>query len=349
VRRAYGSATYARAFCPGRKRTAQRTGITAILMIRVGVVGAGHFGREHARVYSTESNVRLFAVCDIDEARGRPIAEQHGAKFFRDFRDLKGNVDAVSLAVPTIHHHRVACELLQAGIAVLVEKPISATVAEADEMIAIAASSKAVLQVGHLERFNPAVAAATQIVTRPLFFEAHRLSLFTPRSLDVDVVMDLMIHDIDVVLSLVTSEVSEVRAAGVPILTDKVDIANARIEFANGCVANLTASRVSSDRVRKVRFFQPHEYVSIDYAAQETAVVSVTRSASGRLDFDIRGLPVERDEPLKLELQSFLNALSGASVEVSGEDGRRALQVAVEINDKILEHAKRAGVPFADS
>jgi predicted dehydrogenase len=229
---------------------------------------------------------------------------------------------------------------------VLVEKPIARTLDEADQMIDAANRSGTVLQVGHLERFNPAVTAAGRILTQPRFFEAHRLSIFTPRSLDIDVVMDLMIHDIDVLLVFVDSDVSEVRAAGVPILTSRIDIANARIEFANGCVANLTASRVSGDRIRKLRFFQPHEYVSIDYATQEAAVVSVKPEPGGRPRFESRLLPVENAEPLRLEIESFLAAVGGSPVKVSGGDGRRALALAVDITERIREHASRAGVHF---
>src|ERR1700687_278732 len=243
-------------------------------MIRVAVIGAGAFGREHARVYSEVAGAHLVAVCDIDESRGRAVAERYDASFVSDHRDLIGKVDAVSVASPTAAHESTSCELLAARIAVLVEKPIARTLDEADQMIQAARRSGAVLQVGHLERFNPAVISASSILTRPRFFEAHRLSVFTPRSLDIDVVMDLMVHDIDVVLSFVDSEVSEVRAAGVPILTPRIDIANARVEFANGCVANLTASRVSAERLCKLRFFQPGQYVSIDYAAQEAGVGS---------------------------------------------------------------------------
>jgi predicted dehydrogenase len=316
-------------------------------MIRAAVIGAGHFGREHARVYADSERARLVAVCDINESNGRPVAERFGASFVADYRELIGKVDAVSLAVPTVLHHSIARELLGAGVAVLVEKPIARTLEEADEIIAAAGREGAVLQVGHLERFNPALIAAAGIATQPRFFEAHRLSVFTPRSLDIDVVMDLMIHDIDVVLSLVESDVIEVRAAGVPILTPRIDIANARIEFGNGCVANLTASRVSSERIRKLRFFQPHEYVSVDYSAQEAATVAVKQSDAGKPLFESRSLPVERDEPLRLEVESFLAAVAGATVKVSGVEGRRALALAVEIVGRIREHAERAGVPFA--
>ncbi|MEK6325381.1 MAG: Gfo/Idh/MocA family oxidoreductase [Acidobacteriota bacterium] len=316
-------------------------------MLRVAVVGVGVFGREHARVYSEVAGSHLAAVCDIDESRGRPVAERYGAAFVSDYRELVGMVDAVSVAVPTESHHAIACELLQAKIAVLVEKPIARTLDEADQMIGASDRSGTVLQVGHLERFNPAVTAAARILTQPRFFEAHRLSIFTPRSLDIDVVMDLMIHDIDVLLAFVDSEVSEVRAAGVPILTPRIDIANARIEFGNGCVANLTASRVSAERVRKLRFFQPGEYVSLDYAVQEAAVVSVKPRPGGRPEFESRLLPVENAEPLRLEIESFLEAVEGSPVKVSGKDGRRALALAVDVTDKIRKHAERAGVPFA--
>jgi predicted dehydrogenase len=309
-------------------------------MIRVAVIGVGHFGRKHVRVYSSTDRARLIAICDINRA-ARYLAQQLGVEFTTDFRELIGRVDAVSLAVPTAYHHNIACELLEAGVSVLVEKPIARTLQEADQMIAAAERSGAVLQVGHLERFNPAVSAARRILTRPRFFEAHRLSPFTPRSLDIDVVMDLMIHDIDVILSLVEAGVAEIRAAGVPVLTDRVDIANARIEFENGCVANLTASRVSSERVRKLRFFQPDEYVSIDYSSQEVQVVSVEKNQN---KFNSRSLEVERGEPLRIEIESFLSAVSGARVQVSGQEGRRALELATSIAEKISEQARKAGI-----
>lgn len=316
-------------------------------MIRVAVIGAGAFGREHARVYSEVETSHLAVVCDIDESRGRAVAERYGGEYISDYRELLGKISAVSLTVPTESHAAIACELLESGIAVLVEKPIARTLAEAERIIRASRRGEAVLQVGHLERFNPAVIAASRIITQPGFFEAHRLSVFTPRSLDIDVVMDLMVHDIDVLLSFVDNEVSEVRAAGIPIMTPRIDIANARIEFANGCVANLTASRVSAERVRKLRFFQPGEYVSIDYAAQKAAVVRVQPRPGARPEFENRLLPVERNEPLRLEIESFLAAIQGGTVKVTGEDGRRALELAMCVTDKIREHAARAGIPFA--
>jgi predicted dehydrogenase len=317
-------------------------------MVRVAVIGVGHFGREHARIYSSAEDAMLVALCDIDEASARPVADRLGVALVTDFKELIGNVDAVSLAVPTAEHHRVACELLSAGIAVLVEKPICNTLEQADEMIAVAARSGAVLQVGHLERFNPAVVAAGRIATQPRFFEGHRLSVFTPRSLDIDVVMDLMIHDIDVVLSLVGREVAEIRAAGVAVITPHTDIANARIEFDNGCVANLTASRVSADRVRKLRFFQPAEYVSIDYGKQEAATISVRFAEPGVMpQFGSKLLPIVREEPLAAEIRSFLASVSGAPVIVSGTEGRRALALALAINEEIRAHIEKNRAPAA--
>jgi predicted dehydrogenase len=315
-------------------------------MKRVAVIGAGQFGHNHARVYSEIAGVELVAVCDINEATGRAVAQKYNTDFVADFRQLIGRVEAVSVAVPTVAHHQIACQMLDAGIAVLVEKPIAATLAEADDMIAAAERHNTVLQVGHLERFNPAVSAASRIITKPRFFEGHRLSIFTPRSLDIDVVMDLMIHDIDVVLSFVRSEVAEIRAAGVPILTPKIDIANARIEFENGCVANLTASRVSNERVRKLRFFQPGQYISLDYSTQETNVVTINHTPLGRPEFDMRLLQAEHGEPLRIEIEAFLAAVEGAPVLTGGKDSRQALALAVGIVEKIQEHAEKIGVPF---
>src|SRR5215471_7493168 len=312
-------------------------------MTKVAVIGVGHFGTEHARVYSTCEGAKLVGLCDIDRSAGQKAAGRFGVDFVPSHRDLIGSVDAVSLAVPTVLHHEIGCELMEAGISVLVEKPIAATLDQADEMVALAQERGVVLQAGHLERFNPAVTAARKVATTPRFFEAHRLSVFTPRSLDIDVVMDLMIHDIDIVLSLVPAAVSEVRAAGVPVITPKVDIANARIEFENGCIANLTASRVSGERVRKIRFFQPNQYVSIDYSAQEAATVSVHPNTAGGLPaFDSSLLPVQRAEPLRLELLSFLRAIRGSAVEVTGTEGRAALALALAVTTKIQEHWARS-------
>ena len=251
--------------------------------IRAAVAGVGRFGENHARIYSEMPGVKLVGVFDVDEARAREIAAKYGCRPFARLQDLAGAVDAATVSVPTQSHCATALELLAAGVDVLIEKPISTTVAEADEIIAAAAESGRLVQVGHLERFNPAVIAGRSVARQPLFFEAHRLSPFSPRSLDVDVVLDLMIHDLDIVLSLVDSEVKEIRAVGLPVLTPKIDIANVRLEFANAAVANFTASRVSTERVRKLRWFQPSEYVSLDYDRRDAFAIAVQMTPAGQI------------------------------------------------------------------
>lgn len=311
--------------------------------LRVGVVGVGSLGRHHVRLYSQMPDVELVGVADTDRARAEQIAAAHATKAFDGFESLMSRVEAVSLAAPTAEHARIGCRLLEEGIHVLVEKPIASSLEEADALIEMAHRYRRVLQVGHVERFNPAVTAAQKILKGPKFFEIHRLSLFTPRSLDIDVVLDLMIHDLDILLSMVHSEVTDIRAVGLPILTSKVDIANVRIEFANGCVANLTASRVSTEKVRKLRFFQPNDYVSIDYTRQEMLVLKLERDDHGELKIDGRAVVDPPQEPLQLELESFVQSVKTQSVPVvTGEDGRRALKVAEEIVEKIKAHAKIA-------
>jgi predicted dehydrogenase len=304
--------------------------------IRVAVVGAGEFGRRHMRVIRQSPRARLAAVVDTDGARAASAASEYGCEALPDAAALDGRVDAAVVAVPTTAHVDTACALIEAGIDVLVEKPIAPDLSSARRLVRAAESSGRVLQVGHLERFNPAVAALAAIVRLPLFFEVHRLSPFTPRSLDVDVVLDLMIHDIDVVLSLVGLMPEEIRAAGISILTPKVDIASVRLAFPNGCVANLTASRVSTDRVRKLRLFQPHQYISVDYSRQDMFSVAVTpdrRIASNPM-------PVEKDEPLRLELESFFDCVeTRAAPRVGGRDACRALEVALAIAARIEAHA----------
>ena len=305
--------------------------------IRVAVVGAGSFGRHHLRILSQSPNAELAAVVDSDPQRGSAAAAQYGCPAFASVADLAGKVDAAVIAVPTSAHTEVGCALLECGIDVLIEKPIAPDVASAQKLIDTAARTGRILQVGHLERLNPAVAALKKIVTLPLFFEVHRLSLFSPRSLDVDVVLDLMIHDLDVVLDLVGAMPEEIRAAGISILSDKVDIANVRLAFPGGCVANLTASRVSTERVRKLRLFQPHQYISLDYQKQEA--VAFTVSEGQQIGF--QPLTVAKDEPLRLEVESFLEAVRARSrPPVAGEEGLRALDVGLAILGKIKEHAK---------
>lgn len=303
----------------------------------VAVVGAGAFGRNHLRVLRQSERACLAAAVDSDPDRAASAAAQFGCEALRDWRDLAGRVAAAVVAVPTTHHAEVGCGLLEAGIDVLVEKPIASDLHAARRLVETAAARGRVLQVGHLESFNPAVDALRGLRTLPLFFEIHRMSVFTPRSLDVDVVLDLMIHDIDIVLSLTGAMPEEIRAAGISVLSDKVDIANVRLAFPSGCVANLTASRVSIERVRKLRMFQPGQYLSIDYHRQDGVVVQV--SPDRQIGF--RPLAVAKDEPLRLELESFLDCVSSrAAPRVGGAEGLRALEVALDIRDKIEEHGR---------
>jgi predicted dehydrogenase len=313
--------------------------------LKTAVIGVGHLGREHARVLAGLERAELVAVCDTNEAQGGAIAERYGARFVPDYRDLFNEVEAVSVATPTVNHHEVTCAFLDRGISVLVEKPIARTVAEADEMIALAEARGVVLQVGHIERFNPAFVALQQQLTRPVFFEAHRMGIFTPRSLDIDVVMDLMVHELDIIATLVNSEVIKLEAVGIPILTPKVDLANARLEFANGCTANITASRVASERLRKLRVFQPHEYYSLDYADQQVAMCKlVPPREPGKLpEIVAQALEITKREPLLAEIESFVATVQMRGVPVvSGAAGRRALALAEDALTKIKLHAQRA-------
>ena len=299
---------------------------------RVAVIGVGHLGRHHARLLSSFPGAELVAVVDLQIERARAAAESAGARALTDYRDILGDVDAVTVAVPTVDHLTIARPFLERGVHVLVEKPMTSSVAQADEMIALAAASGATLAVGHTERFNPAVQAALPILKQPRFIEVHRLSGFPERSLDIDVVFDVMIHDLDIILAVDRSEVESVEAIGVPVLTPRVDIANARIRFASGCVANITASRISRDKVRKARFFQPDMYVSIDYGAQETDVWRLMPRPGERPAIEGGAMPVERDEPLRRELGDFIEAIqSGRAPVVTGEDGRRALRLASRV------------------
>src|SRR5947208_2848721 len=302
-------------------------------MIKIAVIGVGHLGRQHARLYAELPGVELAGVVDILKPRAEEIAGLNKTTAFTDYHDIFGKVDAVSLAVPTTHHARIGIDLLEHGIDVLVEKPIATTSEEAQALIDAAARHGRVLQVGHVERFNPVVAAAREAATRPQFFEIHRLAAFSPRSLDIDVVLDLMIHDIDIVLSLVPAAVREVRAVGIPVLSQKPDIANARVEFQDGCVANFTASRVSFEKTRKLRFFQPHDYISVDYASQTGIMVSLRM---GRVTE--RKLEPPHQEPLKLELAAFAEAVEKREKPaVTGEEGLRALELGLCISTAMAE------------
>ncbi|GAC1419549.1 MAG: Gfo/Idh/MocA family oxidoreductase [Acidobacteriaceae bacterium] len=347
--------------------------------VRVAVVGAGAFGRNHLRVYreleQAGKPVVLAAVIEPNPDTRAAVESQFGIPGFASIADCMKSarqnlrrIHAASVCVPTVHHAATATELLACGIDLLIEKPLAATLDQADAILSAARQHRHIVQPGHLERFNPAVHAARSLVTRPMFFEVHRLSVFTPRSLDVDVVLDLMIHDLDVVMSLVRSPVREVRAVGLPVLSARVDIANVRIEFDNGCVANFTASRVSTERVRKLRFFQPHQYISLDFARQDLLMIDVAAaagldpaqlaamataaamssqgaSAHPSAGLSLRKLPVTPGEPLRLEIESFLQAVrTRQQPEVTAEEGRAALALALEINEAIASHTARTGL-----
>ncbi len=342
--------------------------------ISIFVAGAGVFGRHHLRVYRELEQagypVHLAAVIDSNPATATQAAAEFDLPSYSSVEAATaalGPPTAASICVPTAHHAAAAIPLLQAGVHCLIEKPLAATLEQADTILALARQHQVVVQPGHLERFNPAVTAARAHLHQPMFFEAHRLSIFTPRSLDVDVVLDLMIHDLDLVLSLVDSPVRELRAVGLPVLSRKVDIANVRLEFENGCVANFTASRVSTERVRKLRFFQPQQYLSLDFARQDLLLIDVrsiagmdsaqlaalaatmtaASSSSGHPSpgLSLSKIQVTPGEPLRLEIQSFLDSIRDErSPSVTGEEGRRALALALDITKAIESHAKRSGL-----
>ena len=339
------------------------------------MVGAGVFGRNHLRIWRALEDagapVRLVGIVEPNASAATNLAAEYRVPVYPSTAELLRSAelpDAASIAVPTSQHAAVASELLSAGVDILVEKPFTATLQEADELISLAQRYQRIIQVGHLERFNPAVRAVRSILHQPLFFEVHRLSVFTPRALDVDVVLDLMIHDLDIVLSWTQSPIRELHAVGLPILSPKVDIANVRIEFESGCVANFTASRVSTERVRKIRFFQPHQYVSVDYARQDVLCIDVpalqtpesSHPAAQDLStvafqpvetphpipgFAMRKLEISSGEPLRLELESFLRSVrERTEPEVTAQDGRAALAVALQISAAISAHQSRAGL-----
>ena len=309
--------------------------------IRVAVVGTGEFGRNHVRVYSEMAGVELVGIVDQDADRVEKTAQEFHTKSFQGIEELQGKVDAVTVAVPTLAHAEVGSRLLEMGIDVLVEKPMASTIAEADQLLQSAAKHKRILQVGHVERFNPAVLSVEPIVKRPLFFEVHRLGVFTARSLDVDVIFDLMIHDLDILLALVKEQVTEVKAVGIPVLTNKVDIAHARLEFSGGAVANVTASRVSTERVRKMRFFQEHEYISLDYARRDALRVGVKKPGPSP-EFGFEKLAASTTEPLQAELEAFVEAVrTRKSPKTDGAAGKAALELASSVMASIREHDAR--------
>lgn len=314
--------------------------------IRVGVAGVGHLGYHHARNYAALDGVELVGIADPNEANRTRASEDFTVPGFSDVKGLiAAGVEAVSVVTPTVHHADAVNELLQAGVHVLVEKPIAPTIHEAETMVALAKTHHCILQVGHIERFNGAVLAFTRAIKAPKFIECHRLSPFPGRGTDVSVVLDLMIHDLDIILSLDHSEIISLDAAGVAVFSTSEDIANVRLRFASGCVANLTCSRVSLDRMRKIRIFEENAYLSTDYSAQEVTVYRkkpgpIPEGANPMEHITIEPLPVEKDEPLKLELRSFVDCVrENKPPVVSGEDGVRALRLAREIMEFIQKHA----------
>jgi predicted dehydrogenase len=315
-------------------------------MLRIAVIGVGYLGRQHARILSTLPDTRLVGVVDTNRARAEEIAAAHGTRAFSDYHEVVGQIDAVTIAVPTRLHRDIAVPCLTAGIAVLVEKPMARSLGEAEAMMDAGRLAGVALAVGHTERFNPAVVAARPLVTDPRFIEVHRLGTFPERSLDIDVVFDLMIHDLDVVLSIVQSDAESIEAVGVPVLTGRVDIANARVRFANGCIANLTASRISRDRVRKIRFFQPAAYLSVDYAAQKVELWRLVRTEGALPSIQGGEVDVVNEEPLKRELADFVDAVrSRRAPAVTGEDGLRALALAQRITDRMTSEMQPQGRP----
>ena len=326
------------------ERKAQAEGLLHRAMTRVAIIGAGAFGRNHVRVAAENSRAQLTHVIDADLARAKEQAALYNATPGVSIDEIIGKTDAAIVAVPTSAHAGIGCKLLEAGIDILVEKPIAPTLAEADRLVGMAARHHRILQVGHLERFNPAIIELERLATLPLFFEIHRMSVFTLRSLDVDVVLDLMIHDLDIVLALTRAELTEIRAAGISILSPKVDIANVRLEFADGCIANLTASRVSTEKIRKLRVFQPGQYISLDYAKQSAAVCTV----GGEQGIAFDQLPITPSEPLKLQFDAFLDAVeSRKQPKLSGVAARRTLEVALAVLDRIELHAAVVGKTLA--
>ena len=317
--------------------------------IRVAVAGAGEFGRNHVRVYREIEGAELIGVYDQDARRAAAVAKEFQTKVFANLEELRGHADAVSVAVPTVSHGDVGCRLMEMGLDVLVEKPMAVNLTEADALLASAKRNKRILQVGHVERFNPAVIAVEPILNRPLFFEVHRLGVFTPRSLDVEVIYDLMIHDLDILLALVKEPVTEVKAVGIPVLTNKVDIAHARLEFVGGAVANVTASRVSTERVRKMRFFQQHEYISLDYARRDALRVGVKKPGP-QPEFGFQKLDAPAIEPLRAELEAFVDAVrTRKEPKTNGAAGRAALELASRVMASIQEHAARVHLAAVSS
>ena len=314
--------------------------------IKTAAIGVGSLGRHHARIQAqlaNEEKTELIGVCDTDVETAAKIGAEQNCPAFTDWRELLDQTDAVSIATPTETHSEIAVEFLKRGVSVLVEKPMARTLSEADLMIEAAAKSGAKLMVGQLERFNPAIVALRPFVTNPLYFEIHRISPFPARSLDVDVILDVMIHDLDMISWFVRDEIAEIRAVGIPILTDKVDAANVRLEFKRGAVANITASRVGTEKIRKMRFYQQNAYVAVDYVTKYAALTTLAPGAENPLfGIKINRLEINDVEPLRAEIESFVDAvIADKTPPVNGAEGRRALSLALGVLEKIEEHRRR--------
>ncbi|HOK40906.1 MAG TPA: Gfo/Idh/MocA family oxidoreductase [bacterium] len=312
--------------------------------IRTAVIGVGHLGQHHARVYSELENSNLFCVVDINEEKAREISQKLKVKYYTDYKnkEILDNIDAVSIVVPTIMHYEVAKYFLENKKSVLLEKPITPSVKEAQELVNIARRNKLIFQIGHIERFNSAIISLSKLINEPIFIEANRLGPFKHRGIDVSIVLDLMIHDIDIIFSLVKSKIKKIEAIGASIFTNTEDIANARLFFENGCIANLTASRATIEPVRKIRIFQKDTYFSLDYVQQKINIYkkknieSLNPSLSILDMLDIKEIKIENEEPLKLELNSFLDCVKAKKRPiVSGEEGLTALETALKICRKI--------------
>ncbi len=334
--------------------------------LKIAVIGTGHLGKEHARIYSEIPEVSLVGVVDIDKNAGEAVAQRCNTKYYSSFKEILNKVDAASVAVPTKSHYEISKELLKNGIHVLVEKPMTGTVSEAEDLIKLSKETSTILQPGYIERFNPAIEAIQKLDISLKFIECHRLSPFTFRSADIGVVLDLMIHDIDIILDLSKSKVKKIDAVGVGVISDKEDIANARIQFENGCVANITASRVSFEPMRKIRLFSENSYISLDYHKQEAIIYRkspeltpksiITENTDVSTIKDLKNfvfgdlLKIERikmnnQEPLKKELESFVSCINtGEQPVVSGEDGIKAIKAATTINEEINKNLKLANV-----
>ncbi len=313
-------------------------------MVKCGVIGVGHMGKHHTRILATMKKIKLVGISDIDQGTGKKIAKTYNCNFFQNYKDLLKETNCVFIATPTNTHKDISIKALNEGNHVFIEKPISLDLKEADAIIETAKKSKLILQVGHIERFNPAILAAKKIIKNPLFIEAHRFSPFYGRGIDVSVVLDLMVHDLDIILNTVASPIKTVSAGGVPVLTDNVDIANARLEFENGAIANITSSRISLMKVRKIRFWQKYSYVSVDCLNKKVNIFH-REVQNDEPEINEEEVYVSTEEPISLQCKAFINACLGKnSVQITPEEARNSLALAHKILDEIKKRAKKVNI-----